>query len=292
MDSVPTRRNRSLSAAAVALSLSLLLAACSGGSTKTSSGSASSTAPGGSSGTSGSGRMFPGTSGKVASLSRASMEVQGSSGQKTVSWSPSTAFHRTVILTSSSLTPGDCVTVQGSTSDGKIVARTITVGSPSSSGTCASGLGGGGPVGGATAGGPGAGGAPPANGNFTPPSGSGAGSGGSIPANAANVSFVTGKVVSVAGSSLVVNGSRVGKTTASEQTVTLDSSTDITQNKSATWSNLAVGDCVTATGSTSSTSAVSATAVTITSTGSSTCAGGFGGFGSRVPPNQGNSSNA
>lgn len=285
MGSVPTRTRRSLSAAAVALALSVGLAACGGGSTKTSSGSSSSpTAPGGSSGGSGPGRAFPGASGQVASLSGSSMEVQGSSSQTTVSWTASTTFRQTVPLTSSSIAAGDCVTVQGSTSNGKITAQSVVVSSPSSSGTCTSGFGAGGRAGGFP------GGTPPSGGNFTPPSGSA--SSGRVPANRGNFSFVTGKVVSVSGSSLVVNGTTAGSTTASNQTVGIGSSAKVTQDKTTASSSLAVGDCVTATGSTSSTGAVSATAVTITSTGSSSCTSGFGGFGGGAPPNQGSSSNA
>jgi hypothetical protein len=223
------------------------------------------------------------------------MEVQGSSSQTTVSWTSSTTFRQTVTLTSSSIAAGDCVTVQGSASNGKITAQSVTVSAPTSSGTCTTGAGAGGRFGGSPGGS--TGGTPPSGGTLpsggTPPSGSG--SSGRVPANRGNFSFVTGKVVSVAGSSLVINGTSAGSTTASNQTVGIGSSAKVTQDKATTSASVAVGDCVAATGSTSSTGAVAATAVTITSTGGSTCTSGFGGpggFSRGAPPNQGNSGNA
>ena len=62
-------------------------------------------------------------------------------------------------------------------------------------------------------------------------------------------------------------------------TVALSSSTTYTETQPAASSNLAVGDCVTATGTPGSTGAVTATAVRITSTGGQTCTAGFPGGG-------------
>jgi hypothetical protein len=61
--------------------------------------------------------------------------------------------------------------------------------------------------------------------------------------------------------------------------VTVSSSTTLSQTQATTASSLAVGDCVSAFGQTASNGAVSATTVRITSSGGKTCTTGFGGFG-------------
>ena len=98
------------------------------------------------------------------------MEVQNaSSGQTTVNWSTTTTFSKTVTEAVSALVAGDCVTVNGTPSKKSkttIAARTITVSTASSSGSCtlggrsgsaAGGAGGGFPGGGSASGGGGAG---------------------------------------------------------------------------------------------------------------------------------------
>ena len=80
--------------------------------------------------------------GSVAALQASSMEVQNpSTGQTTVDWTTSTQFSKTVSESVSSLAAGDCVTVTGApskTSKTTIAARSITVLSPSSTGSCTS----------------------------------------------------------------------------------------------------------------------------------------------------------
>ncbi|HET9733099.1 MAG TPA: DUF5666 domain-containing protein [Acidimicrobiales bacterium] len=282
MGCAPARSRPLVSIAAAGLSLSVALAACGGGSTRTASASSSTAVAGGSSGSTGSRlagpadrRAIPGTSGKVAAITGASMEVQNSSGQTTVSWTSATTFRRIVTLSLSSVATGDCVAVQGTVINAKNTARSITVSSPSSSGACSSpftGRGPGRPAAGsrATAGGF----RPPSGGSSTSPAGaSGA------PANRADFFFVDGKVVSVSGSTILVDGTSIGRTAATDETVTTDAATRVTRQEPTSSSVLAVGDCVAAVGPTNSIGAVSASSVTITSTTSGSCTSGFGGFG-------------
>jgi hypothetical protein len=63
--------------------------------------------------------------------------------------------------------------------------------------------------------------------------------------------------------------------------VAVTSSTTYSESQSAASSALAVGDCVTATGSSDSTGAVTASSVQISSTGGKSCTTGFFGVGSR-----------
>ena len=72
-----------------------------------------------------------GATGSVAALSTSSMEVQSAtSGQTTVSWTPTTQFSKSVTESVSSLPSGDCVTVTGTASKKSkttIAARSVSV---------------------------------------------------------------------------------------------------------------------------------------------------------------------
>lgn len=265
--------------AALAVTLATGLAACGGGAANTAS--SPTTAP--ASPTGGGPAQFPGTSGSVATITGSSMEVQNpTSGQETVTWTSGTRFSKTASLSVSTLSPGDCVMVVGTTSGPTITARTIAGSKPSTSGSCTDrggafvrGTGGG------------AGNAPPTG--STPPRSLPPGVGSRL----ANVTIITGKLVSAGSTSMVVDGvklsgfgfrSRAASSTttttvpASDLTVALASSTTVTEVESATASSLAVGDCVTATGPSDSTGAIAATTIRITSTGRQSCTtGGFGG---------------
>jgi hypothetical protein len=89
-------------------------------------------------------------------------------------------------------------------------------------------------------------------------------------------------VVSVSGSTVVVAAREFtsGSTspTTANRTVTLDSSTTITSEKSATASAVKVGRCATAQGEADSSGTVTATHLAITDPVDGQC-GGFGGFG-------------
>ncbi len=258
-----------LTTVAAGLSLATVLAACGGGSS-TASSSPTTAAPAASgSGAPPSGGSFPGTVGSVASLSGSSMEVQNQqSGQVTVSWTPSTAFSQSASASAASVAVGDCVVVNGTSSNGSIAARTVSISQPSSSGTCTA--------------------TRPAGGGFGRPGGGNAPSG-SLPAGRTGPppSFASGKVTSVAPGTLSVYGTSAaggpassGATaSASNLTVALNSSTTYSKTQPAAATNLTVGDCVTATGTTDSTGAVTASSVRITSTGGQTCGTGFAGAG-------------
>lgn len=289
MRSTPSRARTAASAAA-AVTLAAALTACGGGSgTSAAAKTSSSTAApatgrtGGS--TPGARRGFPGVIGSVAAITGSSMEVQNpSSGQTTVDWTGSTTFAQTVTLTSSSVAAGDCVTVIGTSSGGRITARSVALSAAPASGTCAPGSG-------AGFRGFGAGARNGARPNGTGPNGTAPRR--SFPAGGAARfagSFASGKVVSSSATSLVILGTSFSggrptgatpPTTAApaDITVTVDASTVFTQVRSATAASLAVGDCVAANGPADSTGAVTARSVRITSTGGQSCTAGFGRFG-------------
>jgi hypothetical protein len=242
---------------------------------------------------------FPGTSGSVAAITGSSMEVQNAqSGQVTVNWTPSTTFSQTVDVGASTLVSGTCVTVTGTSSKGTITARSVSVSQPVSGKCAAAGTGRPGAGGGPGGFGGGASGSSRAGGRFTPPARSGAGGGRAFP-GAANIAFASGQVTKVASTTLTLSGissaslqkaakasskaksSKKATPAAPKATtvkVKLASTTTFSQTQPATASNLAVGDCVSASGTASSTGAVTATTVRITSTGGQSCTAGFGGF--------------
>jgi len=254
--------------------LAVLLAGCGGGSAKTAS-TTPTTAASSANGTSRA--AFQGASGTIAAISASSMEVQNpSSGQTTVSWTASTVFSEVTKVTSAALTPGKCATITGTSSGSTITARSVVVTNPSSSGSCPQGFGArrrrAVPAGGTT------------RRSFPARTATGRFAGGSV---------ASGKVVSVSGTTLVVDGvsftfgsagaasSGTPPTSVAprEIDVTLSASTAYTETLPAAASNLAVGDCVVASGPADTTGAVTARSVRITSTGGQSCtAGGFGGF--------------
>jgi hypothetical protein len=210
------------------------------------------------------------------------MEVQNQQvGQVTVNWTASTRFSQTVTVPASAVAVGSCVTVNGTSTNGAIVATAVTISQPASTGSCTPGFGRGQRPGGTFR-------------NRTSPTSGGAASGtrpsGGFPAG---FGFASGKVTAVTASTLTVDGFssanfRPGASTssttptASPVKVDLKPTTTYHTNRTATASNLAVGDCVTATGSSSSNGSVTASNVRITSTGGQSCAAGtgrFGGFG-------------
>lgn len=245
-----------------------------------------------------------GASGDVAALSGSTMEVQNaSSGQTTVSWTSTTTFSKTVSEAVGALAEGDCISVTGTASKKsktKISARSISVTTPTSNGSC-TGPGtrrtanrvSGGPQGGRFA--------PPRGGGFEgsrtngrPPNFPSGGSGSrNFRKQLASLSVATGKVTAVKGSELTVSGITlspgsfpVRRSTSSNShkkskkptrpkteklTITTSSRTTVNATQSASSGDLAVGDCVSAFGPAASNGAVSATTVRITSTGGASC---------------------
>jgi hypothetical protein len=220
------------------------------------------------------------------------MEVQSQqSGQVTVNWTTSTSFSQTVTTALASVKVGDCLTVTGTTKKGTTTAKSVTI-SAAKSGKC-TGAGG---FGGAGFGGAG-GSRPSGSQGFTPPSGGEgspeAGSGSptrgttGIARGFGATGFASGKVTKVSGQNVVLSGfssGKLNKKSAKKSAKTgpvkikVTSSTTYTESQMALASDVAVGECVTASGSTGSTGTVTASTVRITSTGGKTCtASGFPG---------------
>lgn len=85
-----------------------------------------------------------GTSGKIASISGNTLEVQGTSGQTTITISSSTSISKTTTekLTNSSLATGLCVRAVGtSSSNGTVTAKSLIITAPSSTGSCTTATG-------------------------------------------------------------------------------------------------------------------------------------------------------
>jgi hypothetical protein len=240
-------------------------------------------------------------SGTIAALvGAASMEVQNpTSGQVTVSWTGATSFTQTLVVPSSDLGVGDCVTATTGNSSAKstskhFTATTVSITRPSSTGSCARGGGFGGLPGGGPAGNGGFG-------RFRPPGGTfprGNFPRGSFPRGAAaRFSAAFGTVTSISGSTFVVKGvvpvvppkssstkkpsssSTKPKTTTQTSTVTFTSKTVFTKSAPATSAAIAVGQCATAFGSADQTGAITANAISIRAPTSGQCVAAFGGFG-------------
>jgi hypothetical protein len=223
------------------------------------------------------------------------MEVQNQQvGQVTVSWTPSTRFSQMVTVPATAVAVGDCITATGSSANGAIVATSVTISQANTTGSCTGGFGGGRrarPAG--------------TSSNSTSTGSTFPTTGGTRPARTpgAGFGFATGKVTAVTGTTLTVDGfssanfrpgssTSTSTPTAAPVTVDLKSTTTYHATRAATASNLAVGDCVTATGNTSSNGSVTASVVRITSTGGQACTaaggrffGGFGGAGGETSPN-------
>ena len=151
------RRLVTLSAVGVA---ALVLAACGSSSasttTTTTSGSArTGGAGGGGAGGTGPGagpRNRPGASGTIAAITGTSLEVQGTSGQTTVSYTSTTTFEQTEAATAADVTVGSCISAFGkptTASSSKtpvigapVTATTVSISQPVS-GSCSTGFGGG-----------------------------------------------------------------------------------------------------------------------------------------------------
>lgn len=269
----PLRTNSLLGVLAVGALLAVTIGACGGkGPASNTTATTSPTTSG-----TGTGSRFPGATGEVAAINGNSMEVQNQqTGQVTVSWTSSTVFTKTVSVAGSSIVAGDCITATGSTASGTLVATSVTISQPDSSGSCNRALG-------------------PGGGGFgsrfqrgsTPPSSI---PNRTLPAGAANFAFASGKVTSVSPTSLVVLGfsssgfGRRGTTgttpptsvPATDVTVDVNPSTRYTQTQPADAAALAVNDCVSAVGPSDDTGAITAKTVRITPMGPNGCSTGLG----------------
>jgi hypothetical protein len=292
-DAEGSRRNRSpWSYARAALMVGVLvgLTACSSGGSpgQTATGSPSvqpSSSPGGP----------PGAAGTIAAVMGSQLEVQNPTfGQVTVMVTPQTTITQTVKVNPSDLAAGDCVVVGGeatanSQTSGPFTASTVRI--ASTSGTCtgqSDGSGGGGFFGGGFGNGtpfPRPSGTPfPQRSGFPFPTPSN----GRIPRQA------FGKVLSVSGSTVVVQAVDFRTGGTSSVTVTIGSSTAVTKVESASTSVLAVGKCVTAIGPADETGAITANSLSLSTPGPDGCSAGFGrpggGFPGGFGPGSGGSS--
>jgi hypothetical protein len=191
----------------------------------------------------------PAASGTVAAISGTTMQVQNpQAGQVSVTWTSSTKFSHQIATTLAALKIGDCVTAvapSGTSFDAtSFTATSLLV----SSGACTVG------------GGPRPSGFPSDRPTGFP---SGARPSG-FPSGRAFGAVASGKVSSIAGSTLTIAARQFGGSGTSNKTVTVASSTKITTEAVTTATSVKVGKCVSAEGRADSTGAVTATRVQVT----------------------------
>jgi hypothetical protein len=238
--------------------------------------------------------------GSVTSVHGTSVQVSNTTqnSESTVMLQPTTQYSKRETATASALTVGACVRVLGTGSATKgITARTVAV-TPSTANGCN------GPALGRVGAAAGAGGGFRfGNGQRPRNFGNRTGTGAPNRRRLANLAIASGPVVSVHGDSVVVKSTTFVRPSASSSssssakkktttttapkakraattdvTVILTSSSQITQTVAAGATDVAVGSCVTATG-TSSGGGVDAARVAISEPVNGECLGGFGGFG-------------
>jgi hypothetical protein len=238
-------------------------------------------------------------SGAVTSVHGDAVQVtnQTQNSESTVVLSPTTQVTKRVTASASAITVGACVRVTGTGSASKgITAQSVALSAATSSGCTGPGGAGGGGGGGFRFG----------NGqrprNFGNGNGNGFGNRGG--ARTANFALASGPVVSVKGDKIVVKSTTfqrptttsttsgkkkstskrtttaAPKTKTSNVTVTLPSAVTISQTVAGTTADVAVGSCLTATGTTSAGS-VAANRVVVSQPVSGSCTAGFGFGGGR-----------
>jgi len=234
----------------------------------------------------------PFASGTLTSVSGSSLELQSTNPQDqsqttnvSVTVSGSTTYEKTQEAGSDAIAAGACVRVagKGSVDKGKITASTVNI-TATSSNDCAR-------PGGANGAGPGGTGRFPGGGSI--PNGSNAPNG-STPRNGntrpRTGGMAFGSVQSVKGNAVVVKASTIQRRSGSggsqasppkvktkKVTVTLSSSTKVTQLVPASQADLATGQCVSAAG-TGDSEAITAERVTISQPENGSCTGfGLGG---------------
>ena len=261
---------------AVAVASALALTACGSSSsvaTTTTAASIYTSPPNGGGGGGFGARSFPGASGEIAAITGTTLQVQGTSGQTAVTYTPTTTFRQTVSATQAAVTVGTCISAFGtpasgsSTFGGPVTATTVSISQPVS-GACTGGFGGGFRRSSAS-GTPGGGSFP---GGGTPPRGS-------FPAGGfrgGRFGVASGLVKSVSGNTVTVQETNPQTSATSSVVVTLTGTTTFTESTTATATDLAVGKCARATGSASSTGAITARSIVISTPGANGCYSGFG----------------
>ena len=229
----------------------------------------------------------PAASGQIAYISGNTLEVRSQqTGQTTVDITAKTAITATVAVSLKAVATGSCITATGTKAkSGALDATTVTLVAANGA-NCGSGFRGG------------RGGGPAGGGNFRRGTTGSSNPGRSFtpPPNAASA---FGKVTSVSGSKVAVEGtifsfsgasqsssrSKKGSTSATapkagKVTVDVGSKTKYLKTGPGSRKSLIVGECATAFGSTSSIGAVTATRLAVSPATSGSCGlGGFGGFG-------------
>ncbi|MET0191475.1 MAG: hypothetical protein ABW212_20915 [Pseudonocardia sediminis] len=278
-------RTRSVAAPAALLSAGLLalVTACSGASAAsdaTSDGTTQTQAPAGASGGQ---RPGGGTTGEIAAVTDALLQVQGDDGQTAVSWDGSTSITQTVAAALSDVTTGTCVGAMTSGDDDAAAATSVTL-AAATDGECTTGFGGGIPSGDAPEGRPT--GAPDgASGDELPepPEGgpTGAPGDGERPEGGGFGGVTAGLVTAVDGSTITVDSD------GAAATITVDDATTYTTTVAADSAALTFGRCVTAQGEADSSGQVAATSLLVSDAGDAGCSTGFGGGGQGGPGGSG-----
>lgn len=282
-----TRRPALLMALPAAATVAVLLAACSsGGDTAPESTASADSAQGQEQPGQGEMPGGGGTTGEIAAVGDALMQVQGDDGQTAVSWDDSTTITDTVAGALSDLTTGVCVTAAVGDDD---VATSVTI-TAAVDGECTSGVGGGGGMPDMANGA-----APddmPTDGDFSgempddmpsdmPSDMAGGGMGGSGNAVSGLVTAVDGSTITVEGMSLPTSDDTAdsvdsGSTTS---TLTVGDATTYTTTVTSDESAIVVGRCVVAQGESDDSGQVAATSLVLSDATDGSCSTGFGGGG-------------
>ncbi|MFI2754477.1 hypothetical protein ACGIF2_13690 [Cellulomonas sp. P22] len=279
--------------------LTFLLAGCSGDSAGTATSAAAT--PAGDQPQQGAGGMpgggmqgGGGTTGEIAYVSGALMQVQGDDGQTAVTWTDATTFSRIATGSLADVAVGSCVVAftAGDPSDAVTSVATSVQVTAAVDGECTSGFGGMGGMGGGAPGGDGAGrpdGAPtdmPSGMPTDMPGGmptdvpSGMPTGGTGGQGAPGGGFggaTSGLVTAVDGTTLTLT-TTTQDGTAATATVTVDDATTYTTTSAADSTAAVVGLCATARGEADSSGQVAATSITVSDPGDDGCTSGFGGM--------------
>lgn len=222
----------------------ILVAACGGSTTASTAQSRSTPRPSARAGFAGNA-----VGGQLTQLTGARLVLNGQSGSVDVTYDGSTRFLQTVASSMAEATVGTCVNATGQKdASGAVTATTVNL-MLNMNGTCSQ----------PNAGGGGAGGA----------GGQGRVPGGGGPAN---LGFARGKIISVSSIGITVQD-------ASGATVPVDvpATARITKTETAAASQLAVGQCIQASGQRDASGTVTARQVSIVPPGPNGCASGFGG---------------
>ena len=269
----------------------LAFAACGGGTSVTTPAATPTTSARAGSGAGADNGGPPGVAGQLASINGTVLEIQDpQAGQTTVNLTSTTTITQTATVTSSALQSGQCVTATGTkNTSGGVSATNVTINLTMTTPDCS----GGGAGGGAFFGGGGGGGA-----GFGRGGGAGAGGGttrttlspAQVQQRLATLGVSDGKVTAISGNTVTVQVPPPPSTTTSTTRAgatrvrvtplpqfTYNSSTQFSELKTASPSDLAVGQCVMAFGPSDSTGTVTAQRITIRPAGPNGCSTGLGG---------------